>query len=187
MRVVAVASFSFHFSPASFVSVYHFDPEKRAWKKLDCEGCLFVVRRSVAPAFQLLVLNKTSPKDHWVGLGEIELNDTYLMMSTPDHGIMGYWFYDGTERELVTLQIQKALLEMSGDGGGTPPIPPVGVLHVEEFAGVARLQDLEDAADEGSGYGEQRERFRRALIRLLQTDDQFVDTIYQEFQNVLDE
>jgi hypothetical protein len=60
---------------ASFVSVYEFQSEAAKWKKLDCEGCLFVVRRNAAPVFRLVVLNKMCPEDHVTELGDVEVND----------------------------------------------------------------------------------------------------------------
>ncbi len=175
MRIVA---------SASFVSVYQFQSASSTWKKLDCEGCLFVVRRTAAPLFQLVVLNKMCPEDLVTELGELEVNDTYLMMDTPA-GIHGFWFYDNQERELVTLQIQKALDEMAGLGGGGPPIPyHAAPLTAEEFEEATRprarfpvdVQEVEELDYD-------RQRFKQALIKLIQTDEDFVDTLYNEFLN----
>jgi hypothetical protein len=165
---------------ASFVTVYEFHSEKRQWKKLDVEGCLFLVRRSCAPLFQLIVLNKMCPEDHVSELGEIEVNDTYLMMSTPSGVIQGFWFYDSQERELVTLQIQKALNELAGFDGSGPPIPYAASIHVEDFENETRPQVKEQ---EEAEYD--REKFKRVLIKLIQTDAEFLDRIYEEFSQTM--
>lgn len=165
---------------ASFVTVYEFHSDK--WKKLDVEGCMFLVRRSSHPTFQLVVLNKMSPEDHVTELGEIEVNDTYLMMSTPT-GIQGFWFYDSQERQLVTLQIQKALNELAGGDGPMPMIPFASTIHVEDFENATRpiVAQREEREDQAGEYD--REKFKRVLIKLIQTDAEFLDRIYEEFQN----
>ena len=79
---------------------------------MDVEGTLFLLRRNAEPRYRLLVLNKMAPEDHVVDLSassQLEVSDTYLMMSTP-HGIEGFWFYDGQERELVTHQLQSCVV-----------------------------------------------------------------------------
>jgi hypothetical protein len=162
---------------ASFVTVYEFHGGK--WKKLDVEGCMFLVRRSSSPVFQLMVLNKMCPDDHVTELGEIEVNDTYLMMSTPT-GIQGYWFYDSQERQLVTLQIQKALNELAGVDGLGPTIPFASTIHVEDFENATRPMPVEESREDQPGEYD-REKFKRVLIKLIQTDSQFLDRIYEEF------
>jgi mRNA-decapping enzyme 1B len=164
---------------ASFVSLYEFQSAEAKWKKRDCEGCLFVVRRNAAPVFQLIVLNKMCPEDHLTELGDVEVNDTYLMMSTPT-GIQGFWFYDRQERELVTLQILRALDEMAGAGGAGPPIPyHAAPLLAEEFEEATRPRFVQQVGVDEN----ERERFKQALIKLIQTDENFVDTLYNEFMN----
>ncbi len=166
---------------ASFVTVYEFHGGK--WKKLDVEGCMFLVRRSLFPTFQLIVLNKMCPDDHVTELGDFEVNDTYLMMSTPT-GIQGFWFYDSQERQLVTLQIQKALNELAGISGMGPTIPFASTIHVEDFENATRpVAAMERNNDDQPGEYD-REKFKRVLIKLIQTDAQFVDRIYEEFEKM---
>merc|ERR1712093_168412 len=95
---------------ASFVSLYDFDTEHKRWTKMDCEGCLFLVSRQTAPFHQLVVLNKMSPDDNVVSVvdgTDLEVSSDYLMMNTDSGGIIGYWFYDSQEREMLVLQLQK--------------------------------------------------------------------------------
>ncbi len=69
--------------------------------------------RNAEPRYRVLVLNKLSPDDHETDLtaaSDLEVSDTYLMMTTHKGAIEGYWFYDGQERELVTEQLQSESL-----------------------------------------------------------------------------
>ena len=43
---------------ACFVSIYDFDKDSKSWTKLDVEGTLFLVKRSSAPFYRLIVLNR---------------------------------------------------------------------------------------------------------------------------------
>lgn len=44
---------------ACFVSIYDFDQDNKSWTKLDVEGTLFLVKRSAAPFYRLVVLNRS--------------------------------------------------------------------------------------------------------------------------------
>ena len=161
---------------------------------MDCEGCLFLVRRQVEPLHQLVVLNKMSPEDDVTSIlpsTELEVNSDYLMMSTPDKGIIGYWFYDSCERELVVLQLQKIVQELQSGEVIAPAIPYAAQTsgHVYESgmpefyaASPAYLMPGAPRSD-----APDRERFKRALIKLIQTDDDFVDRIYDAFSTVDDD
>lgn len=179
---------------ACFVSLYDFDCEEKSWSKMECEGCLFLVRRQAAPYYQMVVLNKMSPEDNIVSVVDttnIEVSQDYLMMNTEDGDIVGYWFYDSQEREMLVLQLEKIIQEQA-NGGGAPPIPytvqtsSLASLEGNQVPGYYAQAPSYTSQQHRQDIGD-RERFKRTLIKLIETDDDFVDRIYDVFQQQIDD
>ena len=42
------------------VTMYEFDPINTTWSRFDCEGPIFIVKRSSAPRFKMCILNRNS-------------------------------------------------------------------------------------------------------------------------------
>jgi len=55
---------------ANHVCLYEFQVNANQWKRRDVEGTLFVVKRSSQPRFQLIILNRQSPKNHVEDIGK---------------------------------------------------------------------------------------------------------------------
>ena len=127
-----------------------------------------------------------SPEDHVCDIIDttgIEATETYLMISTIDYRIYGYWFYDSQEREILTLTVEKVLAEVKGIEEGENVAIPYEMAPTEGFDD-SDYVTYDDDGEEGSMYYD-RERFRKALVKLIQTDDDFLDKIYcAYFENV---
>jgi hypothetical protein len=137
------------------------------------------VKRNVAPFYQLIVLNKMNPANHLTPVEaetEIEVSDDYLMMSDANGQIFGFWFYDDCERELIVIQLRKLVQEMAGGQQGVPAIP------YNSSTNITKVLPGYYAPSPGYLQASEKERLRKALVELIQTDDDFFNRIYQVFQ-----
>lgn len=78
--------------------------------------------------------SRMSPDDHVCDIVDstaIEATETYLMISTVDFKIFGYWFYDSQEREILTLTIEKVMNEVKGIEEGDSLAIPYGIAPTE--------------------------------------------------------
>eukprot|EP00644_Phytophthora_capsici_P010142 jgi/Phyca11/9760/fgenesh1_pm.PHYCAscaffold_41_\ len=87
---------------ASHVVMYEFDQDAQSWKRKDVEGCLFVVKRSTSPRFQIFVNNRLSTTNMTLPLEErleVDNVDSFLILRSPDtahptgYAIYGIWFF----------------------------------------------------------------------------------------------
>lgn len=103
---------------ASHVVMYEFDQDAQSWKRKDVEGCLFVVKRSSAPRFQIFVNNRLSTTNMTLPLEEnlqVENVDTFLIMRSPDtsyasgFAIYGIWFFPEEDRSKILNLLQRLI------------------------------------------------------------------------------
>jgi mRNA-decapping enzyme 1B len=90
---------------AAHVTLYQFNEETSLWQKLNVEGSLFVVRRTIEPHHQYIVMNRRSTENYVEDISSpkfaIQDQDPYLMYRNAADQIIGIWFYDANERVAV--------------------------------------------------------------------------------------
>lgn len=110
---------------ATHVVLYQFRTQDNQWEKCNVEGSLFVTKRSEAPRFKMIVLNRNSTQNLEVGIHssfQMQLREPYLIFrdvvldSGSENGsggkeakIRGLWFHDGDERNSMFALLQKVV------------------------------------------------------------------------------
>lgn len=110
---------------ATHVVLYEFNDAQRTWEKKHVEGSLFVTKRSDAPRFKLIVLNRTSTTNLEVEITssfQMQVKEPYMIFrdssaskAGADETIRGIWFYDGKERDQIASyleQVMKSLVKI---------------------------------------------------------------------------
>ena len=103
---------------ATHVVLYEFNNAEQKWQKIDVEGSLFLSKRSDAPRFKLVVMNRNSRDNFDVpitGKFQMQVRDPYLIFreekgvegSSGSSKILGIWFHDDSEREAVSALLMK--------------------------------------------------------------------------------
>ncbi|KAL7473114.1 hypothetical protein ACHAXS_013503 [Conticribra weissflogii] len=108
---------------ATHVVLYEFDNTKRTWERKNVEGSLFVAKRSDAPRFKLVVLNRSSTENLEVPITasfQMQVNDPYMMFrdSAASKGgaeekIRGIWFHDSNERGSVVSYLENVVKSLA--------------------------------------------------------------------------
>jgi len=103
------------------------DGANPGWRKANIEGPLYVVRRRVAPFYQLIVKNKNSQNnltDYLHAVFELDCQKNYIFYKVEDVSkrIRGLWFHDDAERMKVEAEIEKLLEDLRR---GPAPIDPM--------------------------------------------------------------
>mmetsp|Transcript_5874 Transcript_5874/g.9508 ORF Transcript_5874/g.9508 Transcript_5874/m.9508 type:complete len:232 (-) Transcript_5874:73-768(-) len=101
------------------------DGPQPGWRKANIEGPLYLVRRRVAPRFQLIVKNQFSPKDlldDCHGDWELDCQKNYVFYKVEDatKRIRGLWFHDDSERAKIETALEKTLEEIRSKPHGDP-------------------------------------------------------------------
>ena len=98
------------------VTMYEFDPINTTWSRFDCEGPIFIVKRSSAPRFKMCILNRNSKVNLMKAVTSefvVQTVDPYLIFKdTPEGGktvIYGMWFPDDSEREKLHKTLKKCI------------------------------------------------------------------------------
>ncbi|KAH7477108.1 hypothetical protein PRIC1_001123 [Phytophthora ramorum] len=103
---------------ASHVVMYEFDQDAQSWKRKDVEGCLFVVKRSSSPRFQIFVNNRLSTTNMTLPLDErleVDNVDSFLILRSPETGystgyaIYGLWFFPEEDRAKILQLLQRLI------------------------------------------------------------------------------
>ena len=102
-------------SSATHVGLYEFKQEQQEWVKKQVEGSLFLVKRSDAPRFQLVILNRNST-DNWTlnifSKMQLQNQEPYLILRFTRDGksvIQGIWFHNSQERDQIATMLTKAM------------------------------------------------------------------------------
>ena len=156
---------------ATHVVLYEFNNAKRTWEKKNVEGSLFVTKRSDAPRFKLIVLNRSSTENLEVPITasfQMQVKEPYLIFRSDNSGggapaggdeiIRGIWFHDGKERDQIASYLEnvvKSLIKIedmernqqrapSSSATSAPPPPPQSnnVDTARQDAGAALLSTL---------------------------------------------
>ncbi|KAE9015172.1 hypothetical protein PR003_g5220 [Phytophthora rubi] len=122
---------------ASHVVMYEFDQDAQSWKRKDVEGCLFVVKRSSSPRFQVFVNNRLSTTNMTLPLDErleVDNVDSFLILRSPDsayssgYAIYGIWFFPEEDRGKILQLLQRLIQSLkapqnSAITDATPTVP----------------------------------------------------------------
>lgn len=109
-------------STATAVGVYQFSRNPRQWNKMDIEGPLHVVRRSVNPTTMMIVTNRLNTKNliEKITPGtDVSVQTPFLMIKSSQGVIYCIWFYSENECQ-ETAQMIKQELERIKGGKMTP-------------------------------------------------------------------
>ncbi|KAI9895324.1 hypothetical protein PsorP6_018889 [Peronosclerospora sorghi] len=108
---------------ASHVVMYEFDQDAQSWKRKDVEGCLFVVKRSSSPRFQIFVNNRLSTTNMRLDLdGRLQVDniDSFLIIRSPNSAysscfaIYGIWFFPEEDRTKILQLLQRLIQSLKG-------------------------------------------------------------------------
>jgi len=127
------------------------DGANPGWRKANIEGPLYVVRRRVAPWYQLIVKNKNSQNDlaDYLHAGlELDCQKNYIFYKVEDAAkrIRGLWFHDDAERTKVEGEIEKLLEDLRKGPQAIPNSapPPEASVTVTNSSLRAALHSLAD-------------------------------------------
>jgi mRNA-decapping enzyme 1B len=120
---------------ATHVGLYEFQQTAKAWEKKNLEGSLFLVQKTVAPRFQLQLLNRNST-DNWtlpvLPKMLVQNQDPYLILrfqnEQGDSVIQGIWFYNGQERDSIASVLTKAIKSLELPTAEIDPATAASVL-----------------------------------------------------------
>ncbi|ETK90124.1 hypothetical protein, variant [Phytophthora nicotianae] len=113
---------------ASHVVMYEFDQDAQSWKRKDVEGCLFVVKRSSAPRFQIFVNNRLSTTNMTLPLDDrlqVDNVDSFLILRSPDttyssgYAIYGVWFFPEEDRAKILQLLQRLIQSLKAPQNAT--------------------------------------------------------------------
>lgn len=87
------------------------------WRKAQIEGPVYVVRRRVAPRYQLVVKNQHNTTDLLDGLHpdwelDCQKNYVFYKIEDPAERIRGLWFHDDSERQKIEEALERVLEEL---------------------------------------------------------------------------
>merc|ERR1712232_1551345 len=97
------------------------DGPSPGWRKANIEGPVYLVQRSTAPKFQVLVLNQFNNNnlvDGFHASWELDCQKNYVFYKVEDTSkrIRGLWFHDDAERQRVEGALEKTLTEIRNSG-----------------------------------------------------------------------
>jgi len=101
---------------ATHVVLYEFRTAENQWDKCNMEGSLFVTKRSEAPRFKLVVLNRNSTHNLEVPIRasfQVQLREPYIIFRDAEAPIRGLWFHDDEERNKMSELLQKVKRSIS--------------------------------------------------------------------------
>mmetsp|Transcript_29298 Transcript_29298/g.88658 ORF Transcript_29298/g.88658 Transcript_29298/m.88658 type:complete len:225 (-) Transcript_29298:193-867(-) len=105
------------------------DGSNPGWIKADIEGPVYLVKRRVAPYFQLMVKNQFSQHGLLDDLHpdwELDCQNNYVFykVEDPSKSIRGLWFHDDNERQRIEAAVEKTLQEIRQGSTQEPQIEP---------------------------------------------------------------
>ncbi|KAL3817528.1 hypothetical protein ACHAXA_003701 [Cyclostephanos tholiformis] len=129
---------------ATHVVLYGYDNTKQSsWEKKNVEGTLFVTKRSDAPRFKLVVLNRSSTENLNVPITasfQMQVKDPYLIFrdGPASTDFTGIWFHDGKERDQIASYLEQVLISLVNIEEMERSPPPPQSLVSDEVDDTAR-------------------------------------------------
>lgn len=108
---------------ATHVVLYEYSTTTAQWEKKNVEGSLFVTKRSDAPRFKLIILNRSSTENLEVPITatfQMQVKEPYMIFrdgtaavgggsSGANETIRGIWFHDGKERDQIASYLEQVV------------------------------------------------------------------------------
>ena len=109
---------------ATHVVLYEYSTTTAQWEKKNVEGSLFVTKRSDAPRFKLIILNRSSTENLEVPITatfQMQVKEPYMIfrdgtaavgggsISGANETIRGIWFHDGKERDQIASYLEQVV------------------------------------------------------------------------------
>ena len=109
---------------ATHVVLYEYSTITAQWEKNNVEGSLFVTKRSDAPRFKLIILNRSSTENLEVPITatfQMQVKEPYMIFrdgtaavgggdsSGANETIRGIWFHDGKERDQIASYLEQVV------------------------------------------------------------------------------
>jgi hypothetical protein len=110
---------------ASYVGLYHMkdSPSGPEWEKASIEGVMYIVKRSAAPLYHVIIKNQLgtddlveAPSADW----DLDVHPNYLLYRTGDGLIKGWWFHDDDERKNILRELSTVLEEIKAPKAPEP-------------------------------------------------------------------
>lgn len=103
---------------ATAVGIYEYCRNPKQWNKMDIEGPLHVVRRSVHPKTMMIVTNRLSTKNLVEGITagtDVSIQTPFLMIKSSQGVIYCIWFYSQEECQNTAKLIKEEIDKISND------------------------------------------------------------------------
>ena len=109
---------------ATHVVLYEYSTTTAQWEKKNVEGSLFVTKRSDAPRFKLIILNRSSTENLEVPITatfQMQVKEPYMIFrdgtaavggggsNGANETIRGIWFHDGKERDQIASYLEQVV------------------------------------------------------------------------------
>ncbi|ESO89821.1 hypothetical protein LOTGIDRAFT_77631, partial [Lottia gigantea] len=94
---------------ASQVALYSFSSKTNEWEKTSIEGTLFIYRRSAAPLYGFMILNRLGLQnliEPFTKTLEFQVQEPFLLYRNDKH-IFGIWFYEKNECSRLGLLMNR--------------------------------------------------------------------------------
>jgi len=178
---------------AAHVTLYIFQGE---WKKKDVEGSLFIVKRSISPHYQLIVMNRLSTQNMVDDISpqfQLQIADPYVIYKNASKEINGIWFYSSEEREAITRTIERIIQSFSTptnspnypatsppktNSNSSPSLSPY--LVTDLTYNLISPNRAVDYPQQSSPKLMTKQQLQSALFELVR-DDSFIDKVYLEY------
>lgn len=101
---------------APLAAAYVFDPETEKWEKLNCEGILFLYRKTYDPYCNLFLLNRLTSSHLYQPINrqlQLQVENSYLLYKNENGVIIGFWIHDRKYFDKICDEIKKMLYSIN--------------------------------------------------------------------------
>lgn len=101
---------------APLAAAYVFDKEIERWEKLNCEGILFLYRKTYEPNYNLFLLNRLNNSHLYQPINrhlKLQVENSYLLFKNESGTIYGFWIFDKKYFNKICDEIKRILCNMN--------------------------------------------------------------------------
>lgn len=105
---------------APLAAAYVFDQEYERWEKVNCEGILFLYRKTYDPYCNLFLLNRLNNSHLYQPINRqlrLQIENSYLLFKNENGTIIGFWFHDNKYFNKICDEIKKMLFSINLHSG----------------------------------------------------------------------